>query len=147
MSRLEQWGRGRVPVLCSVLIKSIAHVKRSLQAVLGWPQGQVGSDKQDRRPLYQEGLWRKTATWSREGLRTTRHPQEPTCPVLQSAPVGGHAGTFQQLNSKCGPAQSLSNWGFCLGSTGPPEGLGGSPPFPGGAAELASCPGAGPSLV
>lgn len=79
-------------MLCSVLVKSIAHVKGSLQAVLGWPQGQVGPDKQDRRPLYQEGLQRKTAARSREGLRTTRHPQEPACPVVQSAPVGATPG-------------------------------------------------------
>lgn len=103
MSRLEQWGRGRVPVLCSVLVKSIAHVKGSLQAVLGWPQGQVGPDKQDRRPLYQEGLRRKTAARSREGLRTTRHPQEPNCPVCRALPWGPRwdlpAAELQMLSS------------------------------------------------
>lgn len=124
MSRLEQWGRGRVPVLCSVLVKSIAHVKGSLQAVLGWPRARWGRTSRTGDPCTRRGSGGRQQLGVGKALEPPDIPRSPTAQFAECS-SGGHAGTFQQLNSKCCPAQSLSNWGFCFGSTGPPEGLGG----------------------
>lgn len=133
LSRLEQSGQRLGP--CAVLCFSREHrpCERTSAGSAGLTTGPGGAGQQDRRGS--RGRQQPGVGKALEPPDTTRSP----LPSSAERSSGGHAGTFQQLNSKCDPAQSLSNWGFCLGSTGPP--------FPGGAAELASCPGAGPLLV
>lgn len=86
MSRLEQSGQRLGP--CAVLCFSQEHrpCERTSAGSAGLTTGPSGAGQQDRRGSSGR---QKPGVGS---LRTTRHNQEPACPVLQSAPVGDMPG-------------------------------------------------------